>query len=231
MTPDDETGHAQKISQFFQLVKRFDEDPSIENYVALRRFAPHGDTEIYRFAGVDPLCSLEPDLKKFGLDPVLVCGVLDGDDREMDELCLQLLERLIERKRLVAERMTHLQSRGKGISDALIDHLIVVMLEAMQQYGVDPKPSLVLLIRERLGGANTDILKSHKKRESQDLAIFHGFQLRRRGARPTIRRVADIMGVQPSTVSRWFPDGDFLERVEEFSRPFEKIKHKLRSKT
>jgi hypothetical protein len=231
MTPDDETGHAQKISQFFQLQERFDEDPSIENYVALRRFAPGCDTEIYRFAGVDPLRSLESDLKKFGLDPVLICGVLDGDDREMDELCLQLLERLIERKRLVAEGMTQLQSRCKGVSDALIDHLIVVMLEAMQQNGVDPRPSFVLLVRERLGGANTDIFKSHKKRESQDQAIFLGFQLRRRGAQPTIRRVADILGVQPSTVNRWFPEGDFLERVEEFSRPFEKIKHKLRSKT
>jgi hypothetical protein len=162
---------------------------------------------------------------------VLICGVLDGDDREMDELCLQLLERLIERKRLVAEGMTQLQSRCKGVSDALIDHLIVVMLEAMQQNGMDPRPSFVLLVRERLGGANTDIFKSHKKRESQDQAIFLGFQLRRRGAQPTIRRVADILGVQPSTVSRWFPEGDFLERVEEFSRPFEKIKHKLRSKT
>jgi hypothetical protein len=82
MTADDETGNAQKISQFFQLQERFDEDPSIENYVALRRFAPRCDTEIYRFAGVDPLRSLESDLKKFGLDPMLVCGVLDGDDRE-----------------------------------------------------------------------------------------------------------------------------------------------------
>jgi hypothetical protein len=89
MTPDDETGHARKISQIFQLQERFDEDTSIENYVALRRFAPGCDMEIYRFAGVDPLRSLESDLKKFGLDPVLVCGVLDGDDREMDELCLQ----------------------------------------------------------------------------------------------------------------------------------------------
>ena len=95
--------------------------------------------------------------------------------------------------------MTHLQSRGKGISDALIDHLIVVMLEALQHHDVAPRPSLVLLMRERLGGANTDIFKSHKKRESQDQAIFHGFQLRRRGVQPTIRRVADILGVQPST--------------------------------
>lgn len=229
MTPDEE--HAQKISQLLELQDRFDEDPSIENYVALRRFAPGCDMEIDQFARIDPLRSLAADLKKFGLDPVLVCGVLDGDDREMDKLCLQLLERLIERKQLVAERVTHLQSRGKGISDALIDHLIVVMLEAMQQHGVDPRPSFVLLVRERLGGANTDIFKSHKKRESQDQAIFYGFQLRRRGAQPTICRVADKLGVQPSTVSRWFPDGDFLERVEEFSQPFEKTKRKFGSKT
>jgi hypothetical protein len=100
MTADDETGNAQKISQFFQLQERFDEDPSIENYVALRRFAPRCDTEIYRFAGVDPLRSLESDLKKFGLDPMLVCGVLDGDDRETPVVGA------IDRARLVAEGMT-----------------------------------------------------------------------------------------------------------------------------
>ena len=107
-----------------QLQARFDEDPLIESYIAFRRFAPGCDTEIYRFAGVDPLQFLGQELKNGRLDRWLVCGALGGDDRDIDEVCLQLMERLIERKRLEAQGETHLQGRGKGISDALVDHLI-----------------------------------------------------------------------------------------------------------
>jgi hypothetical protein len=222
MTTDDD-GHLQKFLQVKQLEERFDEDPSIENYVAFRRFAPGCDTEIYRFTGVDPLQFLGDELKNARLDRWLVRGVLGGNDRDIDELCLQLLERLIERKRLEAKGETHLQGRGKGISDALVDHLIVVMMEALQQLSLEPKPSLVVLVRERLGGANSDIYKSHRKWEGQNRAIFLGMQLKRKGVRPTIRQIAEKMGVQPSTVSRWFPNGDFLEQVEDFEKLFMKF--------
>ncbi len=211
---------ADRFSKLKRLEGQFDEDPSIENYVALRRFAPRWDMEIYRFAGVDPRQALGHDLEQAGLDSLLVCGALGGHDRDIDELCLQLMERLIERKRLEADGDTHLQSRGKGISDALVGHLIVAMIEVLQQDDLAPRPSLVLLVRERLGGANTEIYKSHTKREGRDRALFLVMQLRRRGAQPTVRKIAEIMGVQPSTVSRWFPDGDFPQQVENFEKSF-----------
>jgi hypothetical protein len=44
-----------------------------------------------------------------------------------------------------------------------------------------------------------------------------------RGVQPTIRKVAAALKVQPSTVSRWFPDGDFLEQIEGFGRSFKKF--------
>jgi hypothetical protein len=141
----------------------------------------------------------------------------------MDELCLQLMERLIERKRLEAKGETHLQGRGEGISDALIGHLIVAMMEVLQQDSMEPRPSLVLLVRERLGGANTEIYKSHKKWIGRNRALFLGTQMKRRGEQPTIRRIAKVMRIQPSTVSRWFPKGDFLERVEDFGKSFVRL--------
>jgi hypothetical protein len=93
MTTNDDKD-AQKFFKLMQLQARFDEDPSIENYIAFRRFAPGCDTEIYRFAGVDPLQFLGQELKNGRLDRWLVCGALGGDDRDVDELCLQLMERL-----------------------------------------------------------------------------------------------------------------------------------------
>ena len=206
MTTNDDVP-AQYFSCLMQLEERFDEDPSIENYVALRRFAPRFDTEIHRFAGVDPLQALGQGLEQAGLDRQLVCGALGGNDRDIDELCLQLMERLIERKRLEADGATHLQGRGNGISDALVGHLIVAMMEVLQQDGLEPRPSFVLLVREQLGGANTEIYKSHTKWSSRNRAVFLGMQIKRRGEQPTIRKIAEIMGVQPShgepLVSKW----------------------------
>ena len=91
------------------------------------------------------------------------------------------MERLIERKRLETNGETHLQSRGNGISDALVGHLIIAMMEVLQQDGLEPKASLVLLVREQLGGASTEIYKSHTKWLGRNRAVFLGMQIKRRG--------------------------------------------------
>jgi hypothetical protein len=97
------------------------------------------------------------------------------------------------------------------------------MLEVLQQDGLSPMLSFVLLVREQLGGVNTEIFKSHTKWESRNRALFLGMQMKRRGVQPTVRNVAEAMRVQPSTVSRWFPNGDFLEEVEKFVKSFVKF--------
>ena len=92
--------------EFQRLIGLFDEEPSIENYVALRRSFPGGDTEIYQLAEVDPRQAeaFELDLERARLTHTIVRGALSGDDRDIDELCLQLMERLIERRRPGGER-------------------------------------------------------------------------------------------------------------------------------
>jgi hypothetical protein len=59
------------------------------------------------------------------------------------------------------------------------------MMEVLQQDGLEPKPSLVLLVREQLGGANTEIYKSHTKWSSRNRAVFLGMQNK------TTRRATD----------------------------------------
>lgn len=205
-----------------RLQNRFDEDDSIENYVALRRAYPGCDTEIHRLAEVDPLNSetFGLELDRAGIARTLVIGALGGDSHEIDELNLQLMEKLIERRKLEKEGLTHLQSRGYVVSDCLLGHLIVAILEILQQDGLEPMPSFVVLVREYHGGAKNEILKNHEKCGSRNQGLFLAMQMKRRGEIPTIRRLAETMNVQPSTVSRWFPNGDFLEQVELFTKKF-----------
>jgi len=212
-------------TEFQRLIGRFDEKPSIENYVALRRSFPMGDTEIHQLAEVDPgqAEAFELDLERARLSRTLIRGALGGDDRDIDELCLQLMERLIERHAREGRGETQLQSRGKGISDALVAHLIGAMLEVLQQDDLSPMPSLVVLVREQLGGPNNEVFKSHTTWKGRKQALFLGMRMRQQGVQPTIRKVATTLKVQPSTVSRWFPDGDFLKQVEGFGRSFKEF--------
>jgi hypothetical protein len=213
-----------EFAEFWRLLERFEEEPSLENYVGFRRsFGP--DAQIHRFADVDPLRveTLKTELERARISPSLVIGALGGYERDIDELCLQLMERLIERRRLEAKGETQLQSRGKAISDALVGHLTVTILEVLQQDDLSPMPFFVVLVREQLGGPNNEVFKNHTKWEGRSKALFLGMRMMRRGLLPTIRKIADAMKVQPSTVSRWFPDGDFLKQVEEFGRSFREL--------
>jgi hypothetical protein len=71
--------------EFQRLIGLFDEEPSIENYVALRRSFPRGDTEIYQLAEVDPRQAeaFQLDLEQARLTHMLVRGALSGDDRDI----------------------------------------------------------------------------------------------------------------------------------------------------
>ena len=212
-------------TEFQRLIGRFDEEPSIENYLALRRSFPRGDIEIHQLAEVDPgqAEAFELDLERARLNRTLVRGALGGDARDIDELCLQLMERLIERRAREGRGETQLQSRGKGISDALVRHFIGAMLEVLQQDDLSPMPSLVVLVREQLGGLNNEVFESHTKWKGRKQALFLGMRMKRQGVQPTIRKVAMALKVHPSTVSRWFPDGDFLEQIERFGRLFKEF--------
>jgi len=178
--------------------------------------------EIHRYAGVDPLNSetFGLDLDRAGIARTIVIGALGGDSRDIDEFNLQLMERLIEHGKLEKEGRTHLQNRADVISDGLLGHLIVAILEVLPQDGLEPMPSFVLLVREHLGGVKNEIFKNHAKGEGRNQALFLAMQMKRHGQIPTIRRIAETMKVQPSTVSRWFPNGDFLEQAELLANKF-----------
>ena len=110
---------------------------------------------------------------------------------------------------------TALQARNEGIPDSLIDYLVIFMLEAMKWNGEEFVPgSLVMLLRERLLGPNPGYHKAYEKRQGQKDAAFIGAQLLVRGEACSVRKVAKIMHIEPSTVSRWFPNNSLRIEAE-----------------
>lgn len=222
MTGTDED-RARNFKDCEDVTDRFLDDPSIENYVVMRRRYPSMGVENARFLGIKPLFAVEGELQQFGIEPWMVCGALDGEDRQVDELSLQLIEALVKRRALTKDGKTHLQRRRQVVPDSLIDYLVVAMLEAIQQHDCHIPASLIILIRERLGGPNPALYRDYLIKQKRKDAAFLGFHLLHKGEDPSIRRVAQIMGVQPSTVSRWFPDGDFRTEVKRWQRMLKKF--------
>ncbi len=85
---------------------------------------------VVRYGGFDPLLALTSALKEADIDQELVAAVMDNDREAVDALAMILLERIRDRNKLASEGHTHLQSRGLGISDSLIDYLLIIALEA-----------------------------------------------------------------------------------------------------
>ncbi len=201
-----------------RLREEFARDGSLKSYIELRRRYPKRAVNVARFAGLDPLFAIESTLEEVGIDPELVAGALDAAEEYVEELSLQLIERIHQRQELEKQGRTQVQSRNLGLSDSLINYLAVTMLEAVERFGAPMPPSLLVLLRQQLGGAQPELHQSYRTRKKRDDAIFIAIQLQEQGIEPGVRKIAEVLQVEPSTVSRWFPGGSLLQEVERTRR-------------
>lgn len=195
---------------------------SIEHYVKLRRTDPGAEIEIAVIGGMDQLFFMEEELSKFGFDPEMVASVLNADPEAISELSLQIMEKIIEARSLAKAGQTHLTRRGLAIPDKLVNWLVACMLDALSWNDDLYIPrDLIVLIRERLGGSNPEYEQASDAHLKRSAAITIGGQLKARGIKPSFRMLAGVLNVSPSTVMRWFPDGDFEEEIERVATWFD----------
>lgn len=205
------------------LTLTYKRDPSLENYVALRRQYPDIHIEVSLdggFAGSEKLMDNEEELARFGFDALKTVSICDADLAAISEVSLKLIGHIVERRRLEAEGETQLISRGLAMSDDLIDWLICCMLDSTSWCDtLEIHPDLIVLIRERLRGSKVRE-RSEVIRKRQSIS-WVAAQLLARGEEPTLRRLGTIASVEPSTIMRWFPDGSLLEEAERLKDLFD----------
>jgi len=169
MTESDEIG-----DKFKDELEGFKANPTIEKYLWLRREYPGVDVPVLRFAGIEALFALEPELTHHGIDPALVAGALDANPKCVDDLCLLLLESMSDRRQRESRGETALQARKEVIPDSLIDYLVITMLEAMKWNGEEFVPgSLLMLLRERLLGPNPAYHKALSEKTGTEGRCVH----------------------------------------------------------
>jgi hypothetical protein len=171
-----------RFAMFKQLVVSYRREPSIESYLRVRRQFPEIEIQIGRFGGIDPLFILEKEFQKHGIDPQLVAAILDADEPSIDDLCLQLIEKIVEREKISKDEAGHIQKRRAAISDAMVNYLIVTILESIDwnEQEVRIPASLVVLIRHQLTGINPDLHTVYLARSSPQI-----FKERAMATRPT----------------------------------------------
>lgn len=208
---------------FNAVSKAFKSNPTLENYLALRRAHPDEEIEVAVFGGIDPLFAMEEELKKHSISAhPLMTGVMDADPEAVSELCLLLMEKIVAGRQLASAGETQLVRRGLAMPESLIDWLINVMLDAQSYYGIlELNRDLIVLIRERLGGATQHYQQVAEIHHKQRTAIWVGAQLKAKGIEPTLKVLADALRVAPSTISRWFPDEDLTEQINLFAAGFD----------
>lgn len=207
---------------FNDLSKAFKAEPSIENYVKLRRSNPTGEIEIAILGGIDPMFYMEDKLRRYGIDVQLVLGAMDADPDAISELSLQLMEKIIEARQLAQAGQTHLVRRGLAVPEKLIDWIINCSLDGLSWNDELYIPrELIVLIRERLGGSNPEYRKGAHAHNLKHNAAMIGGQLKAQGMKPTLHRLATILGVAPSTVKRWFKPGELQREIDRWSQLFD----------
>ncbi len=205
-----------RLDIFTQVAAAYNRNPTIENYVRVRRGFPEVEIEPPSLRGSEAQLYLERDFQKQGIDPQFIGGALGGDDAGIDALCLNLLECLIARGNLPKEGPGHIQKRRDAISDATVNYLISEMLVALREHEETFRvpASLVVLIRHQLCALKPELYEEILSRKRRQTAALAAAQKQKQGERISVNRLAAMAGVPRSTAARWLADKEFQQWLE-----------------
>jgi hypothetical protein len=206
----------ERLAAFKQIVVEYREEPTIGNYVRVRQKFPEVEIQVSRFGGIDTLFALEDKLKGLGINPAMVAAALDSNELSVDALSLRLLELLIAREGLPKNGPNAIENRRNAISDTVVNYLICQMLEGFDWHDETFRvpASLVVLIRHQLCVVKPDLYEECLSRQRRENAAFSLGRNLKPKERLSVRKLAKLADIPPSTAARWLNDKDFHRSVE-----------------
>jgi hypothetical protein len=217
------------LLMFKQLVVEYRQRPSVENYLKVRHLFPDAEIQVDRLGGIDALFALEKDFEKQGVDPELIVAALEAEEPAIDALSLRLLECLAARDNIETGRPGYIERRRNAITDATVNYLIAMMLEALDRYGemVQLPGSLIVLIRHQICSPAPDLKKAYLSKEKRLNAAFLAAQQLRPGEKVSVRKLSKMTGAPRMTAARWLADNEFKDLLEaNRKRALDRLKRK-----
>jgi hypothetical protein len=86
----------------------FKANPTIEEYLRLRRAYPDEEIGVATHVGLEFLLTHLEELEENGIDPALVAGTFRADEEAHADLSLLLMKKLVERKSLQESGASHI---------------------------------------------------------------------------------------------------------------------------
>ena len=203
-----------RLASFQKLFAEYQRSSSIATYLKIRRSFP--EVEISAILFLPLSYTFEDELERLRIGH-LVGRALDADEHNVDDLCLRLMELLVERDALPKSGPGYIYQRQTAISDALLNYVISMVLESYLSLDKprDIPGSLVVLMRRQLCGENPDLYGAEKAFMKQNHAaelIADGLD---NGEQLTLRKAAKLLNMPRSTTARWFASKVFQKLLEE----------------
>ena len=190
---------------------------TLREYLRIRREEPEKYIGLNFSFGLDWLLANEKILERHDLQLQDIARSLDGDSEAVSRICLDLMDRVLQRKDLEKSGATHVVSSKQGISDALVNYLIWIMLESLVKNEIHSLPTdLIVLIGYQIGTFEGTKFDANIEHDGKRFAIlFLAIECLMNNQTPTMRKLASECGLNVSTVSRMFPENSLQREAEE----------------
>ena len=152
---------SRKDGRYNELSKSYKSEPSIENYVRLRRTDPAVKLRSALLAAWSSSSLWKLNSGSIGFDPAMIASVLDANTEAIGELSLQIMEKMVEAKNLAKGGQTHLARRGRAIPDKLVNWLIACMLDALSGMTISTSQEISSFLYAKGWAARTPNMSRH----------------------------------------------------------------------
>lgn len=192
----------------------FYDDFSVKAYFLLREKYPTYHIPMKRVADFDLIFRWETEFEHFGVDSRDIAGTLDGNPECIDRVCVCLLKAMETGHLLEAQGESHLASRSLSPKDSAVLAYAIACFETFDLHDCyQPISSLNFLLQQLvLRGTPQIVTEGRSINRKFDVLSVASTCLERDGDVPSMRTVAGLMGVTPSTISRMFKDHDDYQK-------------------
>lgn len=223
--------HTQIREDWSEHTKKYFETPTAQTYLELRRADPD---QIVQFTDDSALVWIDQNFEKLtdlGVKPDRDLVISDtqsisiGDfvaafdacENGLSKVSLFLIEKILARDGLERSGAVHVQSSGKGIPNSLVNHIICMMLDALEWTDEREIPrDFLYLLRFHLSADKSREAKEIRRYQTMvRAALFAAFEKERSGSY-SIRQVAREFEIEASTVKAWRDKHRFDEEVANF---------------
>jgi hypothetical protein len=206
----------EQLAMFKQVVVKYRRNPTIENYLRVRREFPQVEIQIAQLSETDSVFALREEFESKGIDPQLLAGCLDADEPSIDALCLRLMELLVEKKKISTDEPGHIQKRRAAISDATVNYLIVTILESVDsaERAVRIPASLAVLIRHLLSGTNPDLHAAYLRKEDLQKIATRAGRMLKPDEKLSINKLASIANIPRIRAGRLLKNEEFKRSLK-----------------